>query len=77
MTQPKIMTETEAETVIKGMLDTAVQDCINLLKRMNELAVEYKTDPHETTSAQIQRLATRRARRLDEAKALAIVVAKF
>jgi malic enzyme len=77
MTETHTMTSTEAQEIIRDMLNTAVRDTASLERRLKELKEDYVKDPHDLTAAQIERVANRFARRVMEAKALAVAVSQF
>lgn len=68
---------TEAQAIVRNLLDTAVDDSVKLAVRIDELKADLQGDPYEGTEAQIKRLEARHAAKVQEAKALAIVVATF
>lgn len=72
-----VMTNDEAQTIITEMRDTAIQDSININKRIHDLRKDYEQDHWEETAAQITRLEARYERRCKEAAALAIAAVKY
>jgi Txe/YoeB family toxin of Txe-Axe toxin-antitoxin module len=72
-----IQTDTEAKEIITDLMNTAVNDTINIKARIEDLKKDYETDVWDITKAQIDRLEVRLARRVKEAAALAIAVTKF
>lgn len=68
---------TEAQNIVRNLLDTAVDDAVKLAVRIDELKADQQGDPYEGTEAQIKRLEARHAAKVQEAKALATVVATF
>lgn len=73
----KVMTDTEAHTIIVGMRDTAIEDTRILKRRIADYKDDYAEDPSEDTAAQISRIEVRLAKRTNEAIALAIAETKF
>lgn len=72
-----VMPDSEAHQIIRSMRDTAIEDTVNLKRRIDELKAEFKKDPWEITEAQIKRLETRLEKRVKEATALAIATVQF
>lgn len=72
-----MMQDTEALEVIKHMRDTAVNDCVNLQRRITELKAEYEHDAWDVSAAQIKRLKERLEKRVRETQALALAATQF
>lgn len=72
-----MMYHDEAKEIIKHMRDTAVNDCVNLQRRITELKAEYEHDAWEETAKQISRLEMRLEKRVRETKALALAAVQF
>jgi hypothetical protein len=68
---------TEAQAIVRSLLDTAVNDSVTLALRIDDLKTEQAADPFEGTAAQIKRLQDRYHKKVKEAKALSLIVATF
>jgi hypothetical protein len=68
---------TEAQAIVRTLLDTAVNDSVKLALRIDDLKTEQEADPFEGTEAQIKRLQDRHVKKVQEAEALAVIVATF
>ena len=71
------MTDLEAKETIEDLHRKAVNDCMALVRRIDDLKTDYEEDPWEGTEAQINRLEDRLVVRDLHVKALAIALTKF